>query len=1112
MKMTKSFKLIASVLSVLLLTALMAFGQQTTGVIEGTVKDSKGAVVPGATVTVSGTDAGFRQTVTSNSDGVYRVERVSVGRYKITVTAATGGFAETSIDTQVVAEKTTQADVTMGISTANVNVDVTTDPLGIVVDSTDSKVATSITSELIERLPLGTSFTSALKVSPGTNFSSLTGGFSVDGASKAENTFLLDGQEITSYRYGTLDSVNNVPTALVKEVQVKTGGFEAEHGGASGGVISVITKSGSDEMHGEFGTQFATSKLQPSNRFAPQMYQPDVNGDGIPDYQRPYAFQTPKSSSLEFYPTASLGGRIVKNHVWYYGIYSPQVFTSTSTTNYYKSFAPVTGPVLIPQTGTAFQSEVYDTKQKYEYAQGRLDYSFFNRLSGFTSFLWNPRIVDGIANSQIVLGGTGTPTQTGYAQTGPSLYTLKGGRENSSLFTTQATYLLTNSLAITGRFGHGFQNSKPSSYAGFFDVNYICSGSAALTVYQTGATGCPAGFQTSPTGNGGAQFEISKRDTYNIDAQYVFNGWGSHVLKGGYEHQKLFASIKGSTASVNTAGRIQLRYGTNPNVTGGSNVTCNFNLVTPAPGDCIGYGIFIRFGESGASSNKVQAIYVQDKWQIKRLTLNLGVRSESENLPAFNTGGGNPAIPISIPWGRKTVPRLGAAYDLFGNGKSRIFGSFGVFSDRFKFELPIGSFGGAIFFEDFFPILAGSPNRNSYTPASILGNFGFNHIGGGNPSTAGGQSQRELDLRIPSNLPPATYQSLVGVPIVGVDPNVKPFKQREITVGIEHELSSLYIINGRYTNKKLLSGIEDIGYIDNGLNEYYTIGNPGEGVALSQRAGFNGITKHTKARRDYNAFEAGVTRRYSDHYYFSANYTYSRLRGNYAGLANSDYFDGGSLDGSSASRSSPGVNRFFDWAVNGFTAQGTDDYGPLATDRPHVFKAYGGYTFDWLGSKTNSTEFSFFTTLQSGTPQTTSVGIETTNIVWKARGDMGRTEAFSQTDLGLAHTYKFGRDSKYRIIADITAVNAFNENNVIALNPERWINSTIAATDIIPTYDYNAPGFAFATQFQNAILNGTAASTINSLLDAPTNRNAVYGLPSAYQAKRYIRFGARFVF
>src|SRR5690606_21307370 len=160
---------------------------------------------------------------------------------------------------------TTTTDITVNIAGQVNVVEVSTDPLGVVVDTTDSKLQTNITSELIEKLPSGTSFTSVLQVSPSTNYSSLTGGFSVDGASKAENSFVLDGQEVTSYRYGTLDGVNNIPTALIKEVQVKTSGFEAEHGGASGGVIVVSTKSGSNQFHGEFGAQFLTQKLQPNN-------------------------------------------------------------------------------------------------------------------------------------------------------------------------------------------------------------------------------------------------------------------------------------------------------------------------------------------------------------------------------------------------------------------------------------------------------------------------------------------------------------------------------------------------------------------------------------------------------------------------------------------------------------------------------------------------------------------------------------------------------------------------------------------------------------------------------------------------------------------------------
>ena len=138
--------------------------------------------------------------------------------------------------------------------------------MGATIDTTDSKVQTTITRALIDKLPSGTSFTSLLKISPGTRPEPLSGGFQVDGASGSENTFIIDGQPVENFRTGTLNGVNNIPTSLVSELQIKTGGFEAEHGGASGGVISVATKSGSNEFRGNAGTAFETSKLQPSPR------------------------------------------------------------------------------------------------------------------------------------------------------------------------------------------------------------------------------------------------------------------------------------------------------------------------------------------------------------------------------------------------------------------------------------------------------------------------------------------------------------------------------------------------------------------------------------------------------------------------------------------------------------------------------------------------------------------------------------------------------------------------------------------------------------------------------------------------------------------------------
>jgi len=179
--------------------------------------------------------------------------------------------------------------------------------------------------------------------------------------------------------------------------------------------------------------------------------------------------------------------------------------------------------------------------------------------------------------------------------------------------------------------------------------------------------------------------------------------------------------------------------------------------------------------------------------------------------------------------------------------------------------------------------------------------------------------------------------------------------------------------SARYVRKNVDRAIEDVGVLNGEGSEIYIIGNPGEGLVKSYLAD-QGMAS-LKPERLYNALELRLDRRFANDFYFNLNYTFSRLTGNYAGLASSDE-SYETADG----RNSPNVNRNFDLPVAGYTVSGGPDNGLLATDRPHVLKFSGAYSLDWsrFGFSTkgdNATEFQLFTTAQSGTPLTTRVDI-----------------------------------------------------------------------------------------------------------------------------------------
>lgn len=1071
--MIKKFSVLVSVFALLLCFGTITFGQETTGDIEITVKDPNGAVVPNASVTVANSEGtstgGFRRTIVTDSQGFVRVLKVPPGLYTVTV-APTAGFAERVIPSVPVSlGKITPVTVELGVANVSDTVIVNTTDVNP-IDTTSTKIETTISAQTAELLPKGISFSSILKVSPATRVEPLSGGFQIDGASGSENTFIIDGQEVTNVRTGTLDGTSDLPFQLIQEVQVKSSGFEAEYGGATGGVVNLVTRSGGNRFRGEMGAQFTPGSWQPRGRSALIL-----NTNNQPQY-----FPSGRDKSLGFFPSVSLSGPIIKNRVWFFGSYTPQIFTRQRTINYLNTNTQI--PTGVVQT--------YDARSVYEYAFMKINAQPFNRLALNAAYTWNPfHTRGGIPAYSSALNAT---LPNGNGLTGAAYLNQTGGRDNSQSITGQAVWTPINNLILSFRAGHYFLNEKSGSYGiGDVTIPRVTCSNASPQQFPPGF-GCLRGFNNGLAVNSNVLYDATTRNTFDADGTFIVNFGGRHELKGGYQYNGI-----GNTLFSQTRDQIVLRYGQTVGSYSG------VSALPSTPG-AVGAGLLRRFYEAGDVSSKNEGLFIQDKWQpFSRLTLNLGVRIERENVPSFTDG----LDGITFDFLDKIAPRLGVAYALTGDGKTKISAFYGWFYDRFKYELPRGSFGGQ-FFHDFFWEIFPTDTLATFTVANIIGN-GTGIIGGACPTNTTtplfGRVRCDFDYRVPSN-------SGLGIEFGAIDPDIKAFRQSELTFTIERDLGRRFVIRGRYTMKNVDRAVEDAGFLTSGGSEAYIIGNPGFGL-YSQVAAANGLLS-LKPQRRFDAIEVTLDRQYANNFYFNLNYTWSRLYGNYSGLASSDE------DG----RTSPNVNRFFDLPHAGFTVNGGPDNGLLPTDRTHVVKFYGAYNLDWRklfnSTGNNETSFQVFTTFQSGTPITSVVDIlNIDTIVVSKRGDLGRTEMFTQTDFAIRHRFRFGRDNRFAMTFEVDAINVFNEANEL----------TRFNLVSIQNFDLRDPRFGLITAQEASQPNAAVlalgrfqrrgAPIIGTIANGPVNpstgdagRYPLFGLTSSYQGPRSIRFGMRFSF
>ncbi len=287
-------RLVFTSLVFLISSTLLASDSQ----IVGRVTDANNETLPGVTVSVQSANLqGTRQTV-SDADGEFRLVFIPPGAYELTATMA--GFHTHKTKIVVKLDATTQANISMRLQAQEEAMVVTADLPAI--DPTSTTAGANFNEEFFSKIPTGRSVASIFDLAPGVGDLDSSNTYSINGSTGPENQFIFNGVNVSGIELG--DQYSNLNFDFVQEVQVKTGGYEAEYGRATGGILNVLTKSGGNDFSGSVFTYLRDRDMSASARFTPPA--------GATELGR-------NESDIGF----TLGGPLIKDRLWFFAGFNP---------------------------------------------------------------------------------------------------------------------------------------------------------------------------------------------------------------------------------------------------------------------------------------------------------------------------------------------------------------------------------------------------------------------------------------------------------------------------------------------------------------------------------------------------------------------------------------------------------------------------------------------------------------------------------------------------------------------------------------------------------------------------------------------------------------------
>jgi Carboxypeptidase regulatory-like domain len=1041
------------VLLVMTVGALPVSGQVdvATATIKGMVTDPSGAAISGAAITVTSVDKGITKSAKTGADGTYRIPLLQPGVYEVEVQAV--GFDRTvGKDVQLTVGQSLVYDVSLRVGAITNVVDVTADaPL---IQAEQTQQANTINRLQVENLPnIGRLFTQTVFTLPGVSSSDATRsqqpgftgfgttGFSIGGSNGRNNLSTIDGgeNEYGTGQYRVLPSVDSI-----QEFQVNRNSFAAEFGFTVGSTVNVVTKSGGNQFHGSAYAYFRDQNTEAANFF--NRFLPSTTGSSG-GYQKAY--------SQNFYPGGTIGGPIVKDKLFFFTSYE---FTKLDQAGF-NFLLNSAGALGINGTSIA----------------GLAQASYFNQLAssgnpflvGFAAALRPALVPQNNANLLKMLttdnGGFNTATR---AHTWLTRVDYQPNSNNSLTFRFELQHaisghqsfpdgsgLTTRDYSILTNWAHTFSptvinqvrvqivpfnraDSVPNSDTGtFFSISELNG----------------AGYGGAGTGFGFGHSDLLPYLAHQRRFQFEDNlSWtkGKHNFKFGASYRPVDYNVEDD---LYRGGQFDFASGLIPLIALAPkavqaqlvpfNLAHGFPATGPPVTNLSGPEAFVLgipdFYHGGFGNFAWQGwahyfgTFAQDSWKVSsKLTLDIGGRFDLDGEPS--------------PLGRHSYfsPRFGFAWDPWENHKTVIRGGAGVFEGPIDVLIP--SYGSLLdnsgrYISQVLSILA-SPN-SAVQPTTLYafglqtGKLPFGHLTAADLNSLGvatgaGNPNRVVFVIDPNYRNPYSVQASLSI-------------QRELFRNLSLEVGyNMY--HGVHLQMPHDTSVKATGVVDPFVGPLYAPIDP----KVFQQTTYSSIGKSI-----YHGLTVSLTKRYSSHLQFQANYTFSKTI--------DDSIDFASFQ-----------NWFRPDRLNQFRAVSVFDF-------PHVFVANAVYTTPFKAGEGNflSRVFGDMTiapilTLRSGIPFTVTVpglrnGTNLDNLFatpYAAGRDTGRGFPYYNLDLRLQKSLYVIRDRGLRvdlIVEGINILNRVNFNSVQQNFPTVAGPVTLANGQVVNllTGPYNLTGF-----------------------------------------------------